>query len=142
MFGYDSSGNFDQYSLDGADFGMDFDQSYNIEPKTLEGVDTMYGYSQQMGEAWDMGVIPEGLGADYNQMGLVPSGMGGHYQQMGHADLQQMGHYQQLGQMPAFLTGSFTVGGMAIPKLAVYGGLAAAALWYANKQGMIKIPGL
>jgi hypothetical protein len=96
--GINSSGDFDQLSLAGVDFGEDYCENYGITPTTLQG-DTMYsGHLDQMGMDYhQMGVVPEGLGADFDQMGIVPSGMGGHLNQMGH------GYYNQMGVIPSGL---------------------------------------
>lgn len=147
--GYNDSGDFDQLSLAGVDFGEDYTQKRNINPKNLEGEYVMqyakadFGLIPQglSGDYQQLGIVPEGLGADHQQMGLVPQGLGADYQQMGHS-YQQLGvipsgmgsQYQQLGAFdmnaPLFSLGGFSVTPM---KLALGAGLLLAGhymRWY------------
>lgn len=98
--GINNSGDFDQLSLAGVDFGEDYCENYGIVPTNLQG-DVMYGgHLDQLGMDYhQMGVIPEGMGADFDQMGVVPAGYGGYHNQMGHSQ------YSQLGGIPAGLGG-------------------------------------
>lgn len=87
--GQDSSGDFDQLSLDGVDFGANLTKDYNIAPVNLTAEDAMYGDdSQQLGnyDAQQLGLIPQGLGHsdsqqlgtfEAQQLGLIPEGLGG-----------------------------------------------------------------
>ena len=79
--GLNDSGDFDQLSLAGVDFGEDYCQDYNVKPINLEG-DYMY---HQLGHIQydQLGTIPTGLGSDYQQMGTIPSGLGYSSQQLG-----------------------------------------------------------
>jgi hypothetical protein len=98
--GVNTSGDFDQLSLAGVDFGEDYCVNYGISPKSLEG-EYMYSGEQDMAgmDYHQMGTIPEGLGADFNQMGMIPQGLG-------HSSLHQMGHYPQgLGHYPQMIGG-------------------------------------
>lgn len=86
-FGQDIYGDFDQYSLKGVDFGQDFTKDFGIVPQNLEG-ETFMGYQNQLG------VVPEGMGGDFDQMGIVPAGLSGYEHQMG-------GYHSQLGVVPS-----------------------------------------
>lgn len=107
--GINNSGDFDQLSLAGVDFGEDYCENYGITPTNLGGT-TMYGgHLDQLGMDYSqMGVIPEGLSGDYDQMGIVPEGLGhggGYFSQMGGQYNQMGGRYNQLGVVPSGLMG-------------------------------------
>jgi hypothetical protein len=141
--GVNDAGDFDQLSLAGVDFGEDYDQDHKIKPNNLEGDYSMYGQdNNQLGYAYQMGVLPEGMGNDFNQLGVVPSGMGhSHYHQMGVVP-SGLGHYDQLGQgfMDTLNRPLTTVAGINVTPLGL--GLAAGALWFMKQQGMLKFMGL
>ena len=61
MFGQNNSGDFDQYSLHGVDFGENYCAKFNGKINNLEGEYQMNGYANQLGDAYEMGVIPQGL---------------------------------------------------------------------------------
>lgn len=125
--GQNNSGDFDQLSLHGVDFGEDYTKSYDVKPTNLKGDKAMYGYSQQLGDAHQMGVIPQGLGAWNSSADF------GSHNQMGHSKYNQMG---ALFVVPA---GIPVVGGMAVtPIHAAVGGLAIAVI--GQKMGFWKLP--
>lgn len=137
--GQNASGDFDQLSLHGVDFGADYMEEFEGTINNMEGV-SMYSeqlgydagqlgsYSQQMGSGADFGLIPSGLGKNPD-FGLIPSGMG-YYP-------SQMGSFMTTLKTPVFTLGGFQVNYMHI------GILAALGLgYYAHRQGMIRIPGL
>lgn len=99
--GQNYRGDFDQYTLHSIggvriDYGQNFDEAYNVQPKTLEGESVMNGHAQtQLGDAYELGVMPEySMGsADY---GVMPQ-MSGPYQQVGGPYQQVGSHYSQMG---------------------------------------------
>lgn len=130
--GQDSSGDFDQLSIAGVDFGHNYMQNYGINPTDLESeelgmdpymqmgdsADYGHGYADQLGYANQLGIIPTGLGEipSYNPypLGELPT-----------LNTQQLGYANQLGQMPGFLTAKFA----GIPAWALIAG-AAAGWWF------------
>jgi len=152
QLGQDASGDFNQLSLAGVDFGENYTQDYGIEPTYLESEDNMYGHydAQQMGDAqqlgWQestpvgdaqqLGVIPDGLG-HYQQLGQVPKGLGmvptgfGQIPDFGH------GYFDQLGQGPIQTLAQglnipfATIGGMKITPLTFALGMSALT-WLAT----------
>jgi len=130
--GQDSSGDFNQLSLQGVDFGDHYDNDEGITPKTNESMTTTSGMEGGMNYQ-QLGVVPQGLmgNPDFGASDLasrgVPSGMG-------HYPSQQLGHYQQLGQMD-FLTRPMPIMGMMVPGWVLYGALATGA-WWAYQQFM------
>lgn len=150
MLGQNDSGDFDQLSIAGVDFGADYCADFGVIPTNLEGEDTMYGNSyNQMGErAYGMGIIPEGLGADFTQLGIVPQGLNGEFQQVGLIPSGMSGQYNQMGgqynQMGGIMdqlkTPLFTVAGFSVTPIILAG--VGAALFLAHRQGMFKKLGL
>lgn len=147
--GINSSGDFDQLSLAGVDFGEDYCENYGITPTNLQG-ETMYsGQLDQLGMDYhQMGAIPEGLGADFDQMGIVPSGLGSKYNQLGHSSYSQLGnYYSQMGGIPSGLgmldDMKMKWGALTPTHKMIAGGVAALGAYMAAKHfGVIKPLGL
>lgn len=134
--GINNSGDFDQLSLAGVDFGEDYCENYGIVPTNLQG-DVMYGgHLDQLGMDYhQMGVIPEGLGADFDQMGIVPAGYGGYHNQMGHSK------YSQLGHIPAGLGSAMGYFDAMSPNQKIIAGVAVGLAFYVGLQQFTNFKG-
>ena len=111
--GLSNSGDFDQLSMLGVDFGANLNIKHDGNVNHLEGK-AMYGYEDQLGivptglngqpgfssDASQMGLVPQGLQGDPYQMGIIPRGMG--YP-------NQMGGIMDTLQTPLFALGTFNV---------------------------------
>lgn len=158
--GQDSSGDFDQLSLEGVDFGERYTNDYGINPNHLVSKrgKEMSGYddSQQLGnhEIAQLGLIPQGMGHydtqqlgsyEAQQLGLIPEGLGG------FGEIPDFGsYYDQMGELPGrglppqgFPKLTAPMGGLmdALQKPVVAGipmwalaGVAAGAAWYFMKK--------
>lgn len=133
--GQNASGDFDQLSIAGVDFGHDYMQDYGIIPTNLNSEELgMDPYVQmghdpymQLGDSADFGTV--------DQLGLIPEGLGQipSYNPYSLGELptlnrQQLGYAQQLGQ-PNFLQAQF----MGIPAWVLIAG-AGAAWWFFIKK--------
>ena len=135
--GQNESGDFDQLSLHGVDFGENYTKDYGVQPTNLEGV---YMHHHQMG------AIPQGMGdADFGDymgqdpdFGLIPSGMSGmshhnqlgSHHQLGHSHHYQMGMLDQKVSLPV-------IGEVSMMHLLVGG---AAAVLAGHYFGLYKLP--
>ncbi len=146
--GINNSGDFDQLSLAGVDFGADYCENYGITPTNLGGT-TMYGgHLDQLGMDYSqMGVVPEGLAGDYDQLGVVPEGLGGYTTQQLGGYNNQLGHGMynvQMGQIPMGLGGVMDQWNALSPTHKMVAGAAAGVVAYvaAKKFGLIRGFGL
>lgn len=95
LLGINYTGDFDQHSIAGVDFGEDYTKSRkDTKLTTMEGVQYMYGQQGQLGcsdAAYEMGTFPEQMSGsadfgdhyslgDCSQMGEIPTGLRGPYQ--------------------------------------------------------------
>lgn len=136
--GQNASGDFDQLSLHGVDFGENYTENYGITPTNLEG-NYMNHYQQ-------LGILPQGMGdADFGDhmgsdpdFGLMPQGMSGmshhnqlgSYHQMGHSHHYQMGFMDQSVELPM-------IGQVKMLHLILGGAVAVVAGHY---MGLYRLP--